>query len=128
MMTQLRGWRFLLLVLGLLVAAWMLIDFNGRMARMNHLKLVREDTVARYAEVQGTLTALQTESAFAASDAAVEKWAYEQGHMVRPGDQPIIPVSSGQAAATPAPKPAATPTPLSNQDSWKALFFAQTLP
>ena len=44
---------------------------------------------ARVAALETEAAAIQTETAFAGSDAYVERWAREDQHMVRPGDQPV---------------------------------------
>ncbi len=127
-MTQIRGWRYILLVLGLAILAWMVMEFNGRMAQLKRLTQERVGVDARYAEVKGTLTALEADVAFAQSDAAVVKWAYEEGHLVRPGDYAVVPVASGPITPTPAPKPSIVQTKLSNPESWRALVFGLKAP
>jgi hypothetical protein len=54
--------------------------------------------------LQQTQASLQTQIAYATSEKAVADWAYAEGHMIRPGDNPVVPVAPG--AVTPAPTPA----------------------
>ena len=84
--------------------------------------------VERYKEVQGTKTALQAEVDYANSDAAVEKWAYEEGYLSRYGDHPVIPLPVGTSLPTPTPKPAVTQPQISKSDGWLALFLGPKTP
>jgi hypothetical protein len=127
-MSQLRGWRYLVLVLGLAVIAWMVMDFNGRIAQLNRLNTEHDYVEIQHKEVKGTLTALETEQAYALSDAAVEKWAYEEGHMVRPGDNPVIPLAKSPVTPTPMPRPTVIVTEVSFPESWQALILGPKAP
>ena len=64
----------------------------------------RLSLAARVAALETETAAIQTETAFAGSDAYVERWAREDQHMVRPGDQPVQ-----VALATPSTPAAGTP-------------------
>lgn len=64
----------------------------------------RLSLAARVAALETETAAIQTETAFAGSDAYVERWAREDQHMVRPGDQPVQ-----VALATPSAPAAGTP-------------------
>jgi hypothetical protein len=127
-MSLLRKWRYVFLILGLAVVVWLVMDFNGRVTELNRLKSEREYVEKRYQEVLGTKTALQAEVDYANSDAAVEKWAYEEGHLSRTGDNPVIPVSVGAILPTPTPKPAMTVPQISNSEGWLALFLGPKTP
>jgi hypothetical protein len=127
-MSQFRGWRSIFLVLGLAVIAWMVIDFNGRLAQLNHLKAYQATVEVRYADSKATLSALEAEKAYALSDAAVEKWAYEEGHMVRPGDVPVVPLPAMPVTPTPVIIPTVTTVPMSNSEAWQALILGIKLP
>ena len=127
-MTQIRGWQYILLIFGLAVVAWMVMAFNGRMAQLNRLTRERELVDERYLQVKGTLAALEAEVAYAQSAAAVEKWAYQEGHMIRPGDYPVLPLSNGAVTPTPLSQPVVEEKELSNEESWWALFFGLNSP
>jgi cell division protein FtsB len=127
-MTQIRGWQYILLIFGLAVVAWMVMAFNGRMAQLNRLTREREVVDERYLQIKGTLAALEAEVAYAQSEAAVEKWAYQEGHMIRPGDYPVLPLSNGTVKPTPLPQSAVEQKELSNKESWWALFFGLNSP
>jgi hypothetical protein len=127
-MALLGKWRYLFLILGLAVVAWLVMDFNSRVVELNRLKSEREYVEKRYQEVLGTKTALQAEVDYANSDAAVEKWAYEDGHLTRSGDHPVIPVSVGAILPTATPKPVMTSPQISNSEGWLALFLGPKTP
>jgi cell division protein FtsB len=127
-MKQIPGWRYLVLLAGLALLAWLVIEFNSRMTELNRLTADRQEIQARFNEVAGTKAALETQVAYAASDKAVEDWAYEQGHMIRPGDVPVIPLQSTVTAPVPTPRPTATVSEMSNWESWVALFTGPKSP
>ncbi len=115
-------WRNVLIVVGLIVAVVLLIDFNHRMEELNRLasklEVVRQEGTA----VMETQIALVTRVAYATSDAAVEEWAYEN-KWVRVGEHPIDLVPAGDVTPTPsAPTVAATISP-PNWRIWWELFF-----
>jgi hypothetical protein len=115
-------WRNILILIGLILAVVLLVDFNRRMEELNRLtsqlKVVQVEATA----VVQTQTALASQVAYATSDAAVEAWAYNN-KMVRPGEHPVGIVPEGNV----------TPTPLSttiqqeqNPPTWRIwweLFF-----
>jgi hypothetical protein len=113
--------RYALLVLLLVVLALMVMDFNNRTAELNRLreeeKIIRVQLESR----DETKSALEAQIAYATSDAAVMKWAYEH-HQVRPGDMPVVPIQATQVTPVPTPKPIVTPTEVSNLSHWLSLF------
>ena len=110
------------LVAGILIL--LLADFNSRMAELNRLSEEKSRVAVQATANAATKTVLQEKLAFATSEAAVEKWAYEQGRMVRPGDNLIVPLAVG-----PQPTPvveAEAPAVVQSQTPWEiwmALFF-----
>lgn len=128
MITQLRGWRVALLIVCLALVAWLVMDFNSRLGGLNRLNRERDAVLEHYQQVQGTKTALEAELKFSASDAAIEKWAYEEGHMARSGDYMIIPLSTGGSVPVPTPKPALVQPQVSQLEGWKALFLGPRNP
>jgi hypothetical protein len=66
---------------------------------------------------------LQTQMAYATSEAAVLEWAYQEGKWVREGDVPIVPLAEPGSAPEPTPAPAATAVPESNLEIWLSLFL-----
>jgi cell division protein FtsB len=127
-MKPIPGWRYLVLLAGLALLALLVIEFNSRMTELNRLTEDRQEIQTRFNEVAGTKAALETQVAYAASNQAVEDWAYEQGRMIRPGDVPVIPLESTVTAAVPTPRPTVVATELSNWESWVALFTGPKSP
>lgn len=107
----------------LLVAA--VIEFNSRLEELNRLNEQRDGMRLMATQAAQTQMALQTQVAFAASTQAVDQWARTEGHYVKEGDQPVVPVglpgSDPVAANTPAP----APTPMQNWEVWWNLFFGR---
>ncbi len=113
-----------------LVVGWqyrMVMNFNSRTAELSHLTAEHQIVKVERDSRLETKSALEAQIAFATSEPAVYKWAYEN-HMVRPGDYPVIPVQSVQSTSVPAPKPIATEKPMSNLEKWLMLFFDQPNP
>ena len=113
--------KYALVVIAMALLAYLVIDFNGRTAEMNHL-LTEEDVIqARLESRQATRNALEAQIAYATSEAAVVKWAHEN-HMVRLGEYPVIPIQAAQVTPTPRPKPTVVVTEVSNLERWLSLF------
>ena len=127
-MAKLRSWKFVLLIIILAMLAWMVMDFNNRMAELNRLTGDREYVGTQLGQQIQTQAYLLTQIAFATSEPAVEKWAYEQGHMARPGDNPVVPLPAGQITPTPTPSIQVTPTKISHWQAWWLLFFGPRTP
>jgi len=114
--------KYAIVVLVLVVLAYLVMNFNSRTAELSHLTAEHQIVKAgRDSRIQ-TKSALEAQIAYATSEAAVNKWAYEN-HMVRAGDNPVVPVQSIQSTSISAPKLTATETPLSNFEKWLMLFF-----
>jgi hypothetical protein len=127
MINQHSGVRYALILVGLIVLATLIMDFNGRMAQLRRLTAEEAVVSERLAAATATMAALQLEITQAASDAAVREWAYNS-HMVMPGDQPAIPLQPAGTVAQPTPTPAPTPTEVSNWQAWLSLFSGPAQP
>ncbi len=103
----------------------MMMDFNTRMSELQRLSNERSQLVGRVTELASTEQSIRTQIAYATSDAAVEAWARQEAHMVKPGDVLVVPEAPKDA--TPVPQVAVAPTPraVSNWEVWYALFFGQ---
>ena len=128
MKSLLGSWKYALLVVGLAVIALLIVDFNSRMAEWRRLTLQKEEVAVQATNVVKTQSYLQTRIAYATSPAGVEEWAYQEGHMVRPGDVRVIPVEQPGSAPQPTPIPVPTPQVVSNWQLWLSLFFDQFSP
>ena len=117
------GWKYALLVIGLIVLTLLVMDFNNRMAELRRLSDKREDVAVEATNLVQTQVQLKTQIAYATSDAAVEEWAYEEGHMVREGENLVIPLEYPGFTPEVTILPTATPEPKSNWQIWISLFL-----
>ncbi len=106
----------------LVVIIWM-IAFGGRIADLNRLTdefdQAQETTVA----LTATTRALSTEVIWAASDVAVEEWAYEDRRWIREGDHRIAVVPVEGTPVVPTLIPTVTQQPQNSFRIWWDLFF-----
>ncbi len=117
------GWKYALLVIGLIVLTLLIMDFNNRMAELSRLSDKREDVAVDATSLVQTQLQLETQIAYATSGAAVEEWAYEEGHMVREGENLVIPLEYPGYTPEVTIIPTATPVPKSNWQIWVSLFL-----
>ena len=108
---------------GLVFLAFLILDFNSRVEDYFMLSAERDVKATEVAEIRVTEQALQTQIAYANSDAAVEKWAREEAFLARPGDEPIIMLPDPHFTPQPTPVPEVTPVVVSNWEVWGLLFF-----
>ncbi|NMC53572.1 MAG: hypothetical protein GYA48_08025 [Chloroflexi bacterium] len=113
-----------LLLGGLILLFIVLIaDLNSRLMEMDRLNQERDQMATRYYWVTSTEAVLKTQIAYAQSDAAVEEWAREEGHMMKEGDVVIVPMVPKDATEQPEILPTATPQVVEEIDAWRAIFF-----
>lgn len=115
-------WRNILIVIGLLLAVVLLVDFNRRMEELDRLTAQLDAVRAEATAVIQTQIALSGQLAYATSDVAVEEWGYEN-KMVRPGEHPVSVVPG--ANVTPTPESTLVPQ-REEQPNWRIwweLFF-----
>lgn len=117
------GWKYALIVIGLVVLTLLVMDFNNRMAAQRKLSDKREDVAAEATDLRQTQVYLETQLAFATSEAAVNEWAYEEGHMVREGENLVIPLEYPGFTPEVTIIPTATPEPETNFQIWLSLFL-----
>ena len=117
------GWKYALLVIGLIVLVLLVMDFNNRMAGSRRLSDKREEVAAEATNLVQTQVYLETQLAYATSEAAVNEWAYEEGHMVREGENLVIPLEYPGFTPKVTIIPTATPEPESNWQIWYSLFL-----
>ena len=117
--------RRLLVMIGILALVFIVLEFNRRLEELNMLN--RQDQLIQTQATQAIQTqlALQTQVAYAGSDAAVEEWARTDGHYIQDGDLPVVPVGQPGAAPIEASTPTPAPAPLSNWEIWWDLFFGE---
>jgi hypothetical protein len=117
------NFRRVFVMAGILVLVLMVIDFNRRLEALNTLNKQAGQVRVQATNAMQTQIALETQVAFAGSDAAVEEWARSEGHFVQDGDQPVVPI--GQPGSDPIQSIEPTPilTPMPNWMVWWNLFF-----
>src|SRR5512133_1476783 len=97
------------LVVAAVILFFLVMDLNSRLNELSRLSEQENKALTVVAELQTTLDVLETQVAFANSEGAVEQWAYNEGHMARPGEKLIIPLAP--AGTTQQPVIESTPIP-----------------
>lgn len=111
------------LIAGAVILFFLVMDLNSRLNELSRLTEQRNDAATAAAKLEGTLQVLQTQQAYAGSQGAVEEWAYNEGHMVRPGEQLVIPISPPGTTPEPVFVPTPTVQPVENWEIWLALIL-----
>ena len=109
--------------LGIFILILVVIEFNTRLEELNRLNRQRDEVRVVATQAQQTQMALSTQVAYGGSTAAVEEWARTEGHYVREGDQPVIPVGQPGSEPVIVTTPLPAPTPMQNWEIWWKLFF-----
>jgi hypothetical protein len=120
-----KGWRPVLILIGFAVLVFLVIDFNSRMADLRRLTAEKEDVSARVTSLVETQLSLETQVAYATSEAAVYYWAYNFGHLGKEGDILVVPIQPEGNLPQPTPTPAVTPVVIQNWQVWLSLFVDQ---
>lgn len=117
--------RRVLVLIGILVLVFLVLEFNRRLEELNMLNKQNQLIQTQATQAIQTQLALQTQVAYAGSNAAVEEWARNDGHYIQDGDLPVVPI--GQPGATPveASTPTPVPTQMPNWEVWRELFFGE---
>jgi len=116
------SWKYAIIIIGVLGLAYLVMDMNSRLFELRKNTVLLERVAAEATQLVNTQNALLTQIAFATSDLAVEQWAREDGHMVRSGDNPVVPLPPGDATPVPTPTPAVTREVIQNWQMWLWLF------
>ena len=119
------NWRRVGAFIGVALLTLIVIEFNNRLDELNRLTSEVNEYRAQATQVIQTQNALQTQAAFAVSDAAADQYAREENHMIQEGDIPGAPVGNSSGAIVPTPTPAPLPTVLPNWQVWWMLFFGE---
>lgn len=101
------------------------MNFNTRLEEYQRLKRRAREVSAQATQISATQIALQTKMAYAASDQAVQDWAYGEGHLYLPGDHIVVPVEAPGSPPSLQTPPVPTPTPMQNWEIWRELFFGE---
>ncbi len=121
-----RGWKPLLMLVGFAVLVLLVMDFNSRMAELRRLTAEKEDVSARVTSLVETQISLETQVAYATSEAAVYYWAYNFEHLGKEGDVLVVPIQPEGSLPQPTPTPMVTPVVIQNWQVWLSLFVDQS--
>ena len=112
-------------LIGILMLVFIVLEFNRRLEELNMLNAQSRLVQTHATQAVQTQLALQTQVAYANSDAAVEEWARTDGHYIQDGDLPVVPLGEPDAAPIDASTPTPVPTQPSNWEVWWDLFFGK---
>jgi hypothetical protein len=121
-----KGWKPVLILIGFAVLVLLVMDFNNRMAELRRLTAEKEDVSARVTSLVETQVALETQVAYATSEAAVYYWAYNFQHLGKEGDVLVVPIQPEGSLPQPTPTPIITPEIIQNWQVWLSLFMDQS--
>jgi len=117
--------RRVLVTIGIVILVFVVLEFNRRLEELNLLNEQAELVRTQATQAVQTQFALQTAVAYANSTAAVEEWARTDGHYIKDGDLPVVPVGVPGAAPIELSTPIPLPTPLQKWEVWRELFFGE---
>ena len=112
-------------IIGIVILAFVVLEFNRRLEELNLLNKQHVLVRAQATQAMQTQVALQTQVAYAGSDNAVEAWARVEGHYVQDGDLPVVPLGQSGAAPLELSTPVHQPAPMTNWQVWWNLFFGE---
>ena len=117
--------RRVAVIIGIIMLVFVVLEFNRRLEELNTLNRQYELMQGQATQSLQTQAALSTQVAYAGSDAAVEEWARVDGHYVRDGDLPVVPIPQPGQPPIEASTPVPTPTPMEKWEVWWQLFFGK---
>lgn len=117
-----KGWKPALILIGFGVLVLLVIDFNTRMAELRRLTAEKEVVSARVTSLVQTQASLETQVAYATSEAAVYDWAYNFEHLGKEGDVLVVPKPVEGSLPQPTPTPIVTPEVIQNWQVWLSLL------
>lgn len=112
-------------VIAAVILFFLVMDLNNRLSELSRLTAQKNSAETVVANLNQTVVVLSTQISYATSQAAVEEWAYEEGHMVRSGENLIIPLEPKGATQAPLVVQTVEPTQVNNWEIWKALFSGE---
>jgi hypothetical protein len=115
--------RRVAVLIGILILVFIVLEFNRRLEELNMLNAQSRLVQTQATQAVQTQLALQTQVAYASSEDAVEEWARTDGHYIRDGDLPVVPLAEPGSAPIAVSTPTPVPTQPSNWQVWWDLFF-----
>jgi len=88
--------KYIVVLAGLVLLAFLVIIFNNRMAEQRQLAAQAEEIRAELDALRQTDASLDAQIAYATSDLAVEEWAYQEARWVRACPQSFQIIISNQ--------------------------------
>jgi cell division protein FtsB len=117
--------RRVAVIIGIFVLVFIVLEFNRRLEELTMLNKQNELVRAQVTQAVQTQYVLQTAVAYANSTAAVEEWARTDGHYIKDGDLPVVPVGEPGSPPIILSTPVPLPTPMANWEVWWTLFFGE---
>jgi len=117
--------RRVLVVIGIFILVFVVLEFNRRLEELNLLDDQHRLMSGQATQAIQTQQYLQTQVGFAGSTAAVEEWARTDGHYIKNGDFPFVPVAEPGTAPLELTTPIPPPTPMQKWEVWRDLFFGE---
>jgi len=117
--------RRIVVMIGIFALVFIVLEFNRRLEELNMLNKQHEVVMTQATQAVQTQLALQTQVAYAGSTAAVEEWARTDGHYIRDGDLPVVPIGQPGEAPIQANTPTPAPTQPAKWEVWWNLFFGE---
>jgi cell division protein FtsB len=112
-------------VVAVVLLVVLMMNLNGRLGEYFRLSSERDKLQSEVDRLGLTQEALETQVAYATSDQAVDEWARNQAHMIKDGDQLVIPVTPAGQTLQPRLTPTPTPQAVENWEVWWTLFFGK---
>ena len=117
--------RRVAVIIGIFVLVFIVLEFNRRLEELHLLNEQKEQVRIQATQAVQTQFVLQTAVAYANSTAAVEEWARTDGHYIKDGDLPVVPMGEAGSPPIQINTPIPTPTPMQNWEVWWQLFFGE---
>ena len=117
--------RRVAVMIGIFILVFIVLEFNRRLEELTMLNKQNELVRAQVTQAVQTKYVLETAVAYANSTAAVEEWARTDGHYIKDGDLPVVPVGEPGSPPMVLTTPIPPPTPMANWEVWWTLFFGE---
>ena len=117
--------RRLAVMIGIVALVFVVLEFNRRLEELNMLNRQNQLVQTQATQAIQTQLALQTQVGYAGSNAAVEEWARTDGHYIKDGDLPVVPLAQPGSPPINASTPAPVPTQPAKWEVWWDLFFGE---